>query len=208
MPPVPLRRRVAEGVVPLALCGGVLVCIIGAELSGPGGGAPPIHAPSTIPAPLRGGSALAGRRQADWVATILARPLFSPSRRLSADAAQGEQALRLAGIITSPAGRKAIFAAAGTPEKTGAQTRPARGIPVGEGGQAGPWRVRHIGVQTVEVEGPSGTLSLRPERAHAGGGTSPDSMADPSAPSPSDDDIVIPESRFPAAPPRPDPPHP
>ncbi|GAB6968708.1 hypothetical protein JCM25156A_27460 [Komagataeibacter kakiaceti JCM 25156] len=200
----------ARGVVPPALCGVVLACIIGAELYGAGGGAPASHAPAAMPVPPRGGDAPDGRRQAGWVATVLARPLFSPSRRLAADMAQGEQVLRLAGIITSPAGRKAIFAVMGAPEKTGAQAGAARGLPVGEGGQAGPWRVRHIGAWTVEVEGAAGPVTLRPERAHAAHAASPPGMVDGAAPDPSDsdEDIVIPESRFPAVPPRPDPSHP
>lgn len=206
MPPVPLRRWARGGMVPLMLCGGGLLGIIGAELFwGAGSGVAPDRVASVFSVPPQDAGGEAGHQQVRWVATILSRPLFSPSRRMAADMAQGTQALRLAGIITSPAGRRAIFAPTGTPDRTDPKARPARGLAVGEGGQAGPWRVRHIDTRTVEVEGTDGVLSLRPERAHGHGRASPASTADEADTSSADDDIVIPETRVPA---RPDAPHP
>lgn len=200
------------GVMPLILCGVALVGGIGAEIYGGGDGR---NVPSRLPAlsvPIRRENGQMGQgEQAGWVGTILARPLFNPSRRLVASVTACPQSLRLAGIIISPTGRKAIFAVSGVPEKVGTDKSSLRGMPVGEGEQAGPWHVRHIGAQTVEVDGAGGVQTLRPERASGASShrpTRPAAKEDDVPPSSADDEILIPASRFPAPPPRPDQPHP
>ena len=97
------------GVLALALGG-----VVAAELAAPG--AAPVAVP---PMPGRvpvAAAAPAGVGRVDgWVGTILARPLFSPSRRPAATAAAaGPGGLpRLAGVIVGPEGKTVIFAAAG-----------------------------------------------------------------------------------------------
>lgn len=90
-----------------------------------------------------------------WVATILARPLFAPDRRLPAAAAAptvGPAALpRLSGVLVSLSDRFAIFA----------DTDGKFSI-VREGGRAGPWLVMAIAPDEVTVLGPGGKQVLRP----------------------------------------------
>lgn len=96
----------------------------------------------------------------DWTQTVLARPLFSPSRRPAATIAAGPQQPRLAGIVMGPSGRRAIFAG----------DKDARGIVVGVGQQAGAWQIRAIDENAVQVIGPEGPRTLTPSRdsaAHA-----------------------------------------
>lgn len=96
----------------------------------------------------------------DWTRTVLARPLFSPSRRPAATATAGPQQPRLAGIVMGPSGRRAIFAGDGD----------ARGIVAGVGQQAGAWQVQAIDANAVQVIGPEGRRTLVPARdsaAHA-----------------------------------------
>ncbi len=90
----------------------------------------------------------------DWTATILARPLFSQSRRPAATVTSGPQRPRLAGIVVGPAGRRAIFAGSGD----------ARGVVAAAGQQAGAWRVVSIDADSVRVLGPEGPRVLRPSR--------------------------------------------
>lgn len=91
-----------------------------------------------------------------WVATILARPLFSRNRRPSAERVAEANATeglpRLTGIAVSPAGRSAIFA--GSPG--------GKPIVVGEGGSVGAYTVRSIRPDQVQVEGPGGTRTVAP----------------------------------------------
>ncbi len=92
-----------------------------------------------------------------WVATILARPLFSRNRRPSAErvaeASATEGLPRLTGIAVSPAGRSAIFAGSSPGGKP---------IVVGEGGSVGAYTVRSIRPDQVQVEGPGGTRTVAP----------------------------------------------
>ncbi len=90
----------------------------------------------------------------DWTGTVLARPLFSASRRPAATVTSGPQQPRLAGIVVGPAGRRAIFAGSGD----------ARGSVVAAGQQAGAWHVVSIEADSVRVVGPDGPRVLRPSR--------------------------------------------
>ncbi len=110
-----------------------------------GGGTPGADgaAPSLSPGPVQ-----------DWTRMILARPLFSPSRRPPSVAVSGPERPRLAGIILGPSGRRAIFAGNGT----------ARGVVAGVGQNAGAWHVLAIDQSGVRVMGPDGQRLLRPSR--------------------------------------------
>ncbi len=107
----------------------------------------------------------------EWVATIIERPLFSPTRRPSATAAgpagkpvAEEAAPRLAGVLVSAAGRGAIFARSGD-----------KPILAREGDRVGPYLVRSIAAGQVTVVGPHGVAVLHPAFAssHATGPTVP-----------------------------------
>jgi hypothetical protein len=94
----------------------------------------------------------------DRVATILARPLFSPDRRpvaVAAAAASGNpmpQGLpRLAGVIVGPFGPSAIFAVEG-----------GKPTVVKESGRIDIWDVRVVNVGTVRINGPGGARTLHP----------------------------------------------
>jgi hypothetical protein len=137
-----------------------LVAVIAIELDAgdrslerSGGAGPPSAAHATTPATA---SAVARDHVADWVETILARPLFSPSRRPPSVATAGLAAEiivglpRLAGILVSPAGKRAIFAA-------GSGGKP---LIVAEGDSVGKWTVRAIESSAVTLTGPDGARVL------------------------------------------------
>jgi hypothetical protein len=98
-------------------------------------------------------------RTDDWTRAILARPLFSPSRRPprpapaagSGPAVQGEFP-RLAAVLIGPSGRSAIFAGS-------AGSKP---IIVREGDAVASFVVRSIEPGRVTLDGPSGRRELRP----------------------------------------------
>ena len=104
---------------------------------------------ATPPASRPAVSAAAPRdHSADWSATLLARPLFSPERRPPAAAPAGRavrgEPPRLAGIIISPSGRTAIFAPVG-----------ARPVAAREGDTVeGSWTVKQIASNKVRLTGP------------------------------------------------------
>lgn len=106
-------------------------------------------APAVAPAPDR----------ALWVATSVARPLFSPDRRPPpAEAAAGAtsgpvEPPRLTGILITPTGRRAIFAGAREP------------LILQEGGRIGGYLVHSISAAQVTVLGPSGPRTLQPSYA-------------------------------------------
>jgi hypothetical protein len=91
------------------------------------------------------------------VSVILARPLFSATRRPPPSAADGELAggeltnARLTGIVTEPGHRIALFALPGP--KT---------VVIGKGGVVGGWHIERITPQDVALNGPGGTATLRP----------------------------------------------
>lgn len=96
----------------------------------------------------------------EWVATILARPLFSRDRRPAPPAASTgpsgpantNDLPRLTGVMVGPFGRSAIFAAAEGGKPT----------VVNEGSNVGPYTVSNIGPGEVTVEGPEGSRVLHP----------------------------------------------
>jgi hypothetical protein len=107
-------------------------------------------------------------RGQEWVATILARPLFSRDRRPLTTPGQNATAAatgmpRLTGILVSPFGRTAIFAAAdgGKP------------IVVSEGSHIGRYVVQSIDVGQVTMIGPEGERMLRPAFDNATAPTPP-----------------------------------
>jgi hypothetical protein len=92
----------------------------------------------------------------EWVATILARPLFTRDRKPTTDhpaatVALSETLPRLAGIAISPYGRQAIFA--------GDDGKP---VVVSEGGQVAGYTVRAITAGMVQIDGPDGKRALVP----------------------------------------------
>lgn len=101
----------------------------------------------------------------DWVAAVLARPLFSPDRRPAAapvsTASNRVPGLpRLAGILVGPSGRSAIFAADGS-----------KPIVAQEGGHVGAYTIKAIETAQVQLAGPDGTRVLNPSFDSAPGKT-------------------------------------
>jgi hypothetical protein len=96
-----------------------------------------------------------GGQAEEWAATILARPLFSPARRpppsAAAEASGPVELGRLAGVLISQSGKRAIFA-------------PERGKPIvaEEGSRIGPYLLRTIEPGQVTVIGPNGLRVLQP----------------------------------------------
>jgi hypothetical protein len=91
-----------------------------------------------------------------WVATVLARPLFSPDRRPEAGTAAVAGAdlaglPRLTGILVGPFGRSAIFAGQGH-----------KPIVVAEGGRIAAYQVTVIEPTQVRLVGPHGTQVMQP----------------------------------------------
>ena len=107
----------------------------------------------------------------DWTQIVLARPLFSPSRRPASTVVAGPQQPRLSGIVMGPDGRRAIFAGDGD----------ARGIVAGIGQQAGAWQVQAIDQNSVKVIGPDGLHTLTPARDASASGSA-DGMGTPALP--------------------------
>ena len=115
----------------------------------------PTHAAGLPAVPASRLAAPDPKQIARWAATILARPLFSPGRRPpTAAAAPGAVAPslpRVAGIMVTPAGRRAIFAEKG-----------AKPLVLGEGGQVSGFTVQSIQAGQVTVRGPQGIRVLSP----------------------------------------------
>jgi hypothetical protein len=108
-------------------------------------------------APLPALRQLARAPTAPPIAAILARPLFSPSRRPPATNAgnaddSGLADSRLAGIVIEPGRRFAVFAPQG-----------AKALTVTEGETVGGWRVDSISAREVSLSGPDGTKTLQPK---------------------------------------------
>ena len=97
-------------------------------------------------------------RPEELVATALARPLFSSTRRPPQDASGGAAAdsdlsdARLTGIVTTPRHRIAIFAVSGD-----------KPLKVAEGDAVSGWRIESITPREVSLSGPSGTKTLQPK---------------------------------------------
>jgi hypothetical protein len=94
----------------------------------------------------------------ELVATALARPLFSSTRRPPQSAAAGAAPdgdladKRLTGIVITPGQRIAIFAIAGD--------KPLR---VSEGEELSGWHIDNISLREVSLSGPGGTKVLQPK---------------------------------------------
>src|SRR5215469_7098606 len=97
-------------------------------------------------------------RPEELIATVLARPLFSSTRRPPQDASSGPSGdsdladARLTGIVTMPSRRVAIFAMSGD-----------KPLKVAEGDDVSGWRVESITPREVSLTGPSGTKTLQPK---------------------------------------------
>jgi hypothetical protein len=90
-------------------------------------------------------------------ATILARPLFSPTRRHpGAPGTDHSEAplsdMRLTGILITPDQRLAIFAPAG-----------GKSLVRSEGDMISDWRIESIANQSVSLTGPTGAATLEPK---------------------------------------------
>jgi hypothetical protein len=144
------------------LAGSILFgAIFAVELTAPP--APAEIAVAAGSAPVRGNTPppsvtpLANVRPDSIVAEILARPLFSATRRPppQSDSPTGDSALsdtRLTGIVTEPGYRFAIFAPNG-----------AKALIVHEGDTVSGWRVENITPTEVSLTGPEGTKTLQPK---------------------------------------------
>ena len=146
----------------LGVLGAGLLGVIAWELA-------PSHGDDGLPVaaarrpPLPQATAVEGQAaRQDWVATSLARPIFSPDRRpapVAASQAGGTAAAeppRLTGIMITPTGSHAIFAAG------------ERLLVVAEGAVVGGFTVTRIAGDQVVVTGPLGSRSLRPSFSAAG----------------------------------------
>ena len=94
---------------------------------------------------------------AEWVATALSRPLFSPDRRpsrqpVAAVAPVFADLPRLSGILITPSGRSAIFAPSGG----------GKPVIATEGTTLGPYVVRAIEPEQVTLVGPKGSRVVHP----------------------------------------------
>ena len=151
-------------VLAMGVLGALLAATLAVEVAAPGSGDEDLAAATGIrPAPRlpRLDAARATAQVVDhtdaWVATILARPLFSRDRRpadakVAEGSAGGEGLPRLTGIAISPIERSAIFAglSGGKP------------IVVGEGGSVAGFTVKVIEPGAVQVVGPGGPRTLAP----------------------------------------------
>lgn len=107
-------------------------------------------------------AAAASRRQTprveESVGAILARPLFTSTRRPPPNAPEGGAGdsdladTRLTGIVTAPGHRVAIFAVSGD--------KPLRAA---EGEAVSGWRIESITPREVSLSGPSGNKTLQPK---------------------------------------------
>lgn len=156
----------------LALCGlaALLAATVAVEFDQP----PPAPASAAlVPAAPAAAIPVPAVRMGDagqigsWVATILARPLFSRDRRLAdapaAIAVVAESLPRLTGITVSPAGRRAIFASPGS--------KPLVASP---GDRVAGFTVQAIEPGGVTMAGPNGPRVLQPSfegPPHAAAGT-------------------------------------
>jgi len=129
-----------------------LAVLLAAELLLPGQSAPTLSAAPTIPAATADNASDA--LVSGWGDTILARPLFSPSRRPDdqASATASQTLPRLSAIIVIGATRSAIFAAPGQ-----------KPINVSEGGAIDGYRVMSIAPNRVDLLGAGGALALHPQ---------------------------------------------
>lgn len=92
---------------------------------------------------------------APLMATVLARPLFSPTRRPAAQdepVAEDLTGKRLTGIVIAPERRLAIFAVSGS-----------KPLILGEGQSVSGWQIETITPTEVSLRGPTGQRTLQPK---------------------------------------------
>ncbi len=135
----------------------LLAAAAGTELAWPRPAAPPPPPPPPVGAAAPAASA---EPVAAWARLILDRPVFNPERKPDAPDATPTPAQagrseppRLAGIMVTPGGRRAIFAAAG---ESGPATVAA------EGAKIGVWKVQAIGAGEVQLTSADGARTVRP----------------------------------------------
>lgn len=144
--------------LPLLLAAALIVAVILAEVtSGPSAEVAPLSMhPRVAASPV---SPAEPNHTDEWVATVLARPLFSPDRRPAPNATFAESRIaglpRLTGIMVGPFGRTAIFAADG-----------GKPIILQEGGRVGAYTVKSIELAEVRLTGPDGQRILSPSFEH------------------------------------------
>jgi len=117
-------------------------------------GAMPPSAPRFTTAAATGTANGSSAATSQWTDAILARPIFSASRRPDDEPGTVTQAAppRLSAIIITATGRLAVFA----PDGQKPQSRT-------EGGEIDGYRLQRIAPDRVELIGPFGRLSLRPQ---------------------------------------------
>ena len=138
---------------------GLFGAVIFLELtSNPGGGKMAIAVPKR-PAPVLAAAAPQRKEALDKLVTvILARPLFSPTRRPAADSGGGanpDVALadaRLTGIITQEKLRLAIFAIRGK-----------KPLALSVGDSVSGWRIESISPKAIALRGPGGLRTVEPK---------------------------------------------
>ena len=155
---------VALGVIATGLAA-TLVLEAGFEDTGSESVAVPARPAVTMPSDRSRGSPADHTEK--WVATALARPLFSPDRRpprpavAIAAAPAPVEVPRLSGILVTPSGRSAIFAPSGG----------GKPVVATEGSSLETYVVRSIEPEQVTLMGPNGSLVLHP--AFIGSSASP-----------------------------------
>ena len=131
---------------------------------------------------------MAAADPASDVAGVLARPLFSPSRKPVASADVGEvpagDVPRLSGIIFGPDLRRAIFESEG-----------GKPLSLAEGDQVGAYTVHQIEATRVILSGPSGLQAAVLQGTAGPGGSDPTGGMRPPPPT------QMPDNPFPMAPP-------
>jgi len=134
-----------------ALFGGVIVVELSSDDGAASASAPVALRPDAGTPPRA-----PGPRVGDLLATILARPLFSPTRQPAAHPDQPTGLdlgnVRLTGIVIEPGLHLAIFA---VPD--------AKPIVRSEGEMMNEWRLDSITPEEVVLSGPAGTASLQPK---------------------------------------------
>lgn len=127
---------------------------------GPSGTDMDERAVARVAEPLQPNQRAPAENTGAWVATILARPLFSPTRRPAAPSAEPAKPIaempRLAGVLVSEAGSEAIFARPGQKPTV-----------VRTGDRIGSYSVASISAGEVVLSGPAGAMTLHPAFASA-----------------------------------------
>lgn len=148
----------------LLLASAALGVFVVAELARPPALADLARTAAGRPLPASPAAALRddGQRRSEEVAMILARPVFSPTRRPKTDAAAPAEAAapitslpRMTAILVNGKLRSAIFDGAGKPTV------------LGEGGHLGPFTIQSIEPQQVTIVGPDGKRVVRTSFSNA-----------------------------------------